>query len=64
MSFTTFHRFRGFNSLAKINTSVRMDGEILLWVDNRIKDRTFASRTHAVEYALRQLMKREALQRS
>jgi len=49
--------------LAKINTSVRMDGEIIRWIDKRIDDRTFASRTHAIEYALRQLMKREALQR-
>ena len=62
MSFT-LPRFRGFNSLAKINTSVRMDGEIIRWIDKRIEDRTFASRTHAIEYALRQLMKREALQR-
>ena len=49
--------------MAKINTSVRMDSEIIRWIDKMIDDRTFASRTHAIEYALRQLMKREALQR-
>jgi len=49
--------------LAKINTSVRMDREILHWIDMRVKDRIFSSRTHAFEYALRQLMKKEALQR-
>ena len=50
--------------MAKISTSVRMDGEIIRWIDKRVKDRVFSSRTHAVEYALRQLMKRETLLRS
>jgi len=49
--------------VAKINTSVRMDREILHWIDKRVKDRIFSSRTHAFEYALRQLMKNEAIRR-
>ncbi len=49
--------------MAKISTSVRMDREIIRWIDKRVNDRIFSSRTHAFEYALIQLMKREALQR-
>ena len=49
--------------MAKISTSVRMDRDIIHWIDKRVEDRVFATRTHAFEYALRQLMKREALQR-
>jgi len=41
-----------------------MDREIIRWIDKRVKDRIFSSRTHAFEYALRQLMKRDILQRS
>ena len=47
----------------KINTSIRVDREILNWIDERVKDRIFSSRTHAFEYALRQLMKNEARRR-
>ena len=49
--------------MTKINTSVRIDREIIQWIDKRVKDRIFSSRTHAFEYALRQLMKKEVLQR-
>ena len=49
--------------MTKINTSVRIDREILHWSDERVKDRILSSRTHAFEYALRQLMRKSALQR-
>jgi len=50
--------------LAKINTAVRMPREIIRWIDKRVEERVFSSRTHAFEYALRQLMKREFLKRN
>ena len=46
--------------MTKINTSVRIDREILHCIDERVKDRIFSSRTHAFEYALRQLVKKGA----
>ncbi|MBA7680989.1 hypothetical protein ES703_89315 [subsurface metagenome] len=49
--------------MAKINTAVRMPRDIISWIDKRVEERIFSSRTHAFEYALRQLMKKEALQR-
>ena len=44
----------------KIKTSVALDTELLEWIDSQIKQRRFASRTHAVEYALEQLKKQKA----
>ncbi len=49
--------------MAKIGTSMRMDKDLLSWIDEKVKERVFANRTHAVEYAVRQLMNRERLQR-
>ena len=37
----------------KISTSVRRDREIIRWIDKRVKDRVFSSRTLAFEYAPR-----------
>lgn len=50
--------------MAKIGTSMRMNRNLLSWIDERVKEGVFASRTHAVEYAVRQLMNREQLQRN
>jgi len=36
-----------------------MDRGILKWIDEKVKERVFSSRSHAFEYAVRQLMKRE-----
>ncbi len=41
---------------------MRMDKDLLSWIDERVKERIFASRTHAVEYAVRQLMNRKRFQ--
>jgi len=49
--------------LAKIGTSMRMDRDLLSWIDERVKEKIFASRTHAVEYAVRQLMNQHQLKR-
>lgn len=57
-------KLRGTIYLAKIGTSMRMDRDLLSWIDERVKERVFATRTHAVEYAVRQLMNRERLQRN
>jgi Arc/MetJ-type ribon-helix-helix transcriptional regulator len=35
-----------------------MDEEVLNWIDERVKERIFSSRSHAFEYAVRQLTKR------
>jgi len=43
---------------------MRMKSDILRWIDEKVNECVFASRTHAVEYAVRQLMNRERLQRN
>ncbi len=48
--------------MAKINSSVRMPRDIIHWIDKRVEERIFSSRTHAFEYALRQLMKKDVIQ--
>ena len=42
----------------KVKTSVALDEELLKWIDKEIQTRRFASRTHAIEYAIEQLKKR------
>jgi len=39
----------------KIKTSVAVDEDLLKWVDEMVKTKRFASRTHAIEYALQKL---------
>lgn len=45
--------------MVKIGTSIRIKSEILSWVDENVEESVFTSRTHAVEYALGQLMKND-----
>ena len=49
--------------MVKIGTSFRIKSEILNWIDKKVNESVFANRTHAVEFALRQLMKRELHQK-
>jgi len=42
----------------KIKTSIALDEDLLKWVDKRIKNKTFANRTHAIEYALQTIMEK------
>ena len=49
--------------MAKVGTSIRMKSEILRWIDKKVEESVFASRTHAFEYAVRQLMNSERQQR-
>jgi len=48
-------------SMAKIKTSIALDEDLLKWVDIQIEKRRFANRTHAVEYALQQLIDGEKI---
>jgi Arc/MetJ-type ribon-helix-helix transcriptional regulator len=47
--------------MAKIKTSIALDEDLLKWVDTQIEKRRFANRTHAVEYALQQLIDSEKM---
>ena len=44
--------------MARSGTSITMDRDVLKWIDERVKERVFSSRSHALEYAVRELMKR------
>ena len=44
---------------AKVKTSIALDEELLSWIDSMIEIKRFASRTHAIEYALQRLREQE-----
>ncbi len=44
---------------AKRKTSVSLDRDLLQWIQKKIEEKKFASVSHAVEYALEELKKRE-----
>ena len=46
-------------NLGKRKTSVSLDEETLAWVEKKIKEKKFASVSHAVEYAIEQLRQQE-----
>jgi Arc/MetJ-type ribon-helix-helix transcriptional regulator len=39
----------------KLKTSIALDEDLLRWIDQQIKTKRFATRTHAIEYALQKL---------
>jgi len=43
----------------KIKTSIALDEDLLTWIDGMIERKRFASRTHAIEYALQRLKEQE-----
>jgi len=43
----------------KIKTSIGLDEDLLAWVDEMIEKKRFASRTHAIEYALQRLREQQ-----
>ena len=45
---------------SKIKTSIAIDQDLILWIDQMVKKKRFANRTHAVEYALQRLKEQEA----
>lgn len=42
--------------MTKIKTSVALDEDLLKWIDSQIEKKRFANRTHAIEYAIQQLI--------
>lgn len=45
--------------MVKSAVCVTVDRNLLKWVGTKIEEKIFASRSHAVEYALTQLMKND-----
>lgn len=41
--------------MTKIKTSVSVDEDLLEWIDTQIKEKVFASRSHAIERAIKLL---------
>ena len=44
----------------KERITITLDNELLLWIDQRIKDRTFANRSHALEFLIYHSLKEDA----
>ena len=57
--FTLFNEAKRCDSLAKSVTSVYMNRDILRWIDEKVKEHVYRNRSHAVEYAIVQLMMRD-----
>jgi len=49
----------GVKGLVKSITCITMDRKVLEWIERKVDEGVFASRSHAVEYAVRQLMRQE-----
>jgi Arc/MetJ-type ribon-helix-helix transcriptional regulator len=47
--------------MTKVKTSIALDVDLLKWVDLQIEKKRFANRTHAIEYALQQLVESEKI---
>lgn len=45
--------------MAKVRLQVTIREDIVKWIDKKIEKLEFASKSHAIEYALLQLMKKE-----
>jgi len=45
----------------KVKVTATMDPELADWIDGQIKSRRFASRSHALEVAVSELMKAEKM---
>ena len=45
--------------MVKSATCITLDRKVLKWIEEKVDEGVFASRSHAVEYAVRQLMKQE-----
>jgi len=48
-SFTTLNEAKRLYKLGKSGTSVYIDREILRWIDEKIKEKVFRNRSHAIE---------------
>ena len=45
--------------MPRVKTSITMDKKFLEWIQEKIEERIFASKSHAIEYAIKKLMDRE-----
>lgn len=45
--------------MVKKQVTVNLDEEILEWIEEKIKEKQFATRSHGIEYALNHMMKEE-----
>jgi Arc/MetJ-type ribon-helix-helix transcriptional regulator len=45
--------------LVKSSTCITLDRAVLRWIQGKVEEGVFASRSHAIEYAVRQLMRQE-----
>ena len=45
--------------MAKKQVTVNLDEDILDWIEEKIKEKQFATRSHGLEYAITRLMKAE-----
>jgi Arc/MetJ-type ribon-helix-helix transcriptional regulator len=43
----------------KVRINMALDSDLLAWVEEMVQKKRFASRTHAVEYALQRLKEQE-----
>jgi len=48
--------------LVRVKTSITMDKEFLEWIKEKIEERVFASKSHAIEYAVKKLIDQEKKQ--
>jgi len=46
-------------NMTKKQVTVNLDEEILEWIEEKIKEKQFATRSHGLEYAISRLMKAE-----
>ena len=46
--------------MSKKKTSISLDEDLLKWINGKIREKRFASVTHAIEYALEKLRKEES----
>jgi len=46
----------------KLSTGIRLEADMIIWIDDQIKLKRFANRSHAIELALELL--REVMQRN
>ena len=44
--------------MPKAKTSIAIDPDLLKWIESQVKSKRFASRSHAIEYAVNELRKR------
>jgi len=44
--------------MPKAKIPISIDPDLLKWIENQVKSKRFASRSHAIEYAVNEMKKR------